>query len=516
MAAPYMQRRRAGWYLKIRVPADLRPIFGQHLVRSLRTSDKRTARTVVTGLVSRLDGCWMDVRNRVSEHLARYRNQEITKDELKTALIEDVESLPPDAVDAVMADLNAALMESMQEVNAMLSRHSASVSVLADMRQFAHDAEMRGMERAMRVYQQQAATPATIQVPTPAPEPAPIHSMEPWPSLIDDFLKDRPGLSASSITEYRRTFAHMKEVMGDKAVGSIVLADLKAFADFLRDKPNSKNGGLLNRKTIVRHLGEAKRFLKWCISNGLMPDHDFDRIQAREKTAEEKMTRREDVRRPFTEEELQRLFDSPLFTGYKSRTRWNQPGKHHERTSDFWFITIAAMTGARPAELAEAPAKLHDLGGIFCLDLRVAGRKTHNSPRLIPIIPCLRKVGFIEYAASQEKAGRLLLDDGRRTKKRPDRPRSAGAWSTRMGRYFDAIGFGNNPEIVLYSLRHAFRQMLRASGINEEVVNKVFGHETGKAGEWYGRTLAVGEARQVVEHVRFPAHLDHLLRPTRR
>ncbi|KXV79912.1 hypothetical protein AD953_00650, partial [Acetobacter malorum] len=69
---------------------------------------------------------------------------------------------------------------------------------------------------------------------------------------------------------------------------------------------------------------------------------------------------------------------------------------------------------------------------------------------------------------------------------------------------------------VLYSLRHAFRQMLRASGINEEIVNKVFGHETGKAGEWYGRTLAVGEARQVVEHVRFPVHLDHLLMPARR
>ncbi|QQX90342.1 hypothetical protein IGS75_09030 [Gluconobacter sphaericus] len=456
----------------------------------------------------------MDARKRVEEHLARYRNQEITKDELKAVIVRDVETLPPEAVEAVMADLNAALVESMREVNAMLSRHSASVSVLADMRQFAHDAEMRGMERAMRVFQQ-ATAPTIPQVPAPAPEPAPTHSTTPWPDLIDDFLKDRPGLSNSSITEYRRTFAHMRAVMGDKAVGSIVMADLKAFADFLRDKPNPKNGGRLNRKTIVRHLGEAKRFLKWCISNGLLADHDFDRIQAREKTAEEKMTRREDVRRPFTEEELQRLFDSPLFTGYKSHTQWNKPGRCHERTSDFWFITIAALTGARPAELAEAPAKLHDLGGILCLDLREAGRKTHNSPRLVPIIPCLRRVGFLEYAAAQERAGRLLLDDGKRTARNPE-PRNAGAWSKRIGRYFDAIGFGDNPELVLYSLRHAFRQMLRASGINEEIVNKVFGHETGKAGEWYGRTLAVGEARQVVEHVRFPVHLDHLLMPAQR
>jgi len=458
----------------------------------------------------------MDARKQVAEHLARYRNREITKDELKTAIIGDVEALPPDAVEAVMADLNTALMESMKQVNAMLSEQVAGMSVLGEMRRFAHEAEMRGMERAMRIFQQQATTPVIAQVPTPAQEPTPTHSMKPWPDLVEDFLKDRPGLSTSSRVEYQRTFTHMREVMGDKPVGSIVLADLKAFADFLRDKPNPKNGGLLNRKTIVRHLGEAKRFLKWCISNGLMPDHDFDRIQAREKTAEEKMTRREDVRRPFTEDELQRLFDSPLFTGYKSRTQWTQPGRHHERTADFWFITIAAMTGARPAELAEAPARLHDLGGILCLDLREAGRKTHNSPRLIPIIPCLRKVGFVEYAASQDRTGRLLLDDGQRTGRNPE-ARTAGAWSKRVGRYFDAIGFGDNPELVLYSLRHAFRQMLRASGIHEEIVNKIFGHETGKAGEWYGRTLAVGEARQVVEHVRVPVHLDHLLRsPTRR
>ncbi|KGB21509.1 Phage integrase [Acetobacter tropicalis] len=508
-----MQRRRAGWYLKIRVPADLRPIFGQHLVRSLRTSDKRTARTVVTGLVSRLDGCWMDVRNRVSEHLARYRNQEITKDELKTALIEDVESLPPDVVDAVMADLNAALMESMQEVNAMLSRHSASVSVLADMRQFAHDAEMRGMERAMRAFQQSA--PTVLAAPAPVMHETPALSGKSWTELLPEFFKDRPGLSPKSVKSYEKTLEQFHGVAKGKTPAGLEQSDLKAFADYLRDKPSAR-GGNLDRKTIGRQLGEVKKFLEWCVSNGHVHDRGFEKIMPREKTAEEKMRRKEDVRRPFTEAELQRLFDSPLFTGYKSRVYWKKPGRCHDRTGDFWFIAIAAMTGARPAELAAAPARLHDLNGIPCLDLREAGRKTHNSPRLIPVIPCLRKIGFIEYAEAQARAGRLLMDDGKRTKKRPDSPRTSDAWGKRLGHYFDAIGFGDNPELVLYSLRHAFRQMLRASGINEEIVNKVFGHETGKAGEWYGRTLAIGEAQQVVEHVRFPVHLDHLLMPARR
>ncbi|WP_408890611.1 DUF6538 domain-containing protein [Novacetimonas cocois] len=42
MATLYMTRRRACWYLRVRISSDLRPMLRTHLVRTLRTSDKKS------------------------------------------------------------------------------------------------------------------------------------------------------------------------------------------------------------------------------------------------------------------------------------------------------------------------------------------------------------------------------------------------------------------------------------------------------------------------------------------
>lgn len=47
--------------------------------------------------------------------------------------------------------------------------------------------------------------------------------------------------------------------------------------------------------------------------------------------------------------------------------------------------------------------------------------------------------------------------------------------------------------LVSYSLRHSFRQMLRAANIGDELANKVFGHETGTMGAGYGKDLSEQE-----------------------
>jgi integrase len=48
----------------------------------------------------------------------------------------------------------------------------------------------------------------------------------------------------------------------------------------------------------------------------------------------------------------------------------------------------------------------------------------------------------------------------------------------------------DDPQLVLYSLRHSFRQMLRAGNIGDELADKIFGHSTGKVGAEYGRDLS--------------------------
>lgn len=58
MAAPFLVKRRAGWYLRIRVPAALGIVLGSHLTRSLRTRDYDLARRRAVRAAARLQACW--------------------------------------------------------------------------------------------------------------------------------------------------------------------------------------------------------------------------------------------------------------------------------------------------------------------------------------------------------------------------------------------------------------------------------------------------------------------------
>lgn len=124
--------------------------------------------------------------------------------------------------------------------------------------------------------------------------------------------------------------------------------------------------------------------------------------------------------------------------------------------------------------------------------------ETGAGVRLVPIVPELRRLGFLRWAESQQAKERRLVEG----------PQSSNDWSKWCNRYLDDIGF-TDEKLTLYSLRHAFKQMLRAANIGDELQNKVFGHEGGVA-DGYGRELAPGEARVVAAAVKSPIPMEHL------
>ena len=60
MAAPFLLKRRAGWYFRMRVPAGLHAILGSHLTRSLKTRDYQQARRRAVQAAARLQACWQE------------------------------------------------------------------------------------------------------------------------------------------------------------------------------------------------------------------------------------------------------------------------------------------------------------------------------------------------------------------------------------------------------------------------------------------------------------------------
>ncbi|GAB0119886.1 hypothetical protein Acid7E03_39580 [Acidisoma sp. 7E03] len=232
----------------------------------------------------------------------------------------------------------------------------------------------------------------------------------------------------------------------------------------------------------------------------MIPEDIGAGVEIRRRTREEKRKDDEGAKRGFTNAELKRLFDSPLFVGCYSRFYRHKSGNLVYKDSKFWIMLVALMTGGRVEELATAPSHLVNFEGVLCLDLTRA-TKTLNSPRLVPIQKALRRIGFVAYASSQAEKGALLFED-----------RQASAdWSKWTNRYIDNI-LGNDVTVSFHSFRHTFRQSCSAAGFGDYLADKLMGHKGDKRsmGSHYGKALTPDEARLVAEKLCCPIHLDHI------
>jgi hypothetical protein len=57
MPNPYYQRRQGTYYLRLRIPTDMRAVLGVQIIRSLRTGRAEEARSLAAGMVSAAPRC---------------------------------------------------------------------------------------------------------------------------------------------------------------------------------------------------------------------------------------------------------------------------------------------------------------------------------------------------------------------------------------------------------------------------------------------------------------------------
>ncbi|WP_186465535.1 hypothetical protein, partial [Nitrospirillum viridazoti] len=412
----------------------------------------------------------------------------------------------------VQGDRQAAETRRLANIVADRERLEASRDVLRRLHQMALDltAKAREVPERKRDLAAQDETKAMLreimagvaQLRTagpvmPAVAASSSSESHPWDAFTDAFYRDKPGLGDGSLTSYKQAFREFGDLFPGKKLGDITKADIKAYCDHLRDRPISRAGRTaMSRDTIVKLLGHVRSYLDWTVSASHLAVNPAAGVQPRAETREERMSR--DKRRAFTDGELTKLFDSPLFVGFKTPSKRSVPGPLRDRDEPFWFFAIAALTGARVEEIANLPAEFVTVGSVECFDFRHAG-KTAAGPRLVPVLPVLWRLGLRQWAATRQRRGLGMVQG----------PNAYDDWSKWTNRYLLNIGL-KAPGLVTYSLRHSFRQALRAANLHEELVDKVFGHEGDSVGAGYGRELAAAEANLVIEKVRFPVSLDHL------
>lgn len=155
-------------------------------------------------------------------------------------------------------------------------------------------------------------------------------------------------------------------------------------------------------KTLNRYLASLGAFCKWLVAQGYL-EHSPTQgmLLTLDKTVKKIF--------PYTIQQLNEIFQSPLFTGSQSLRMAHKPGNVLIRDHHYWLPLIALFTGARLNELCQLLSdEVREIKGHWVFDITDENDveqklKTVDSKRIVPVHPKLVELGLMEYVVEQKK-----------------------------------------------------------------------------------------------------------------
>ncbi len=216
---------------------------------------------------------------------------------------------------------------------------------------------------------------------------------------------------------------------------------------------------------------------------------------------------------PFSKEQLHTIFNSPLYTGCKSRRFRTVPGDTDlSDTSWYWLPLLGLWTGARLNELCQL--RVDDIDqeeGVPFIRVHEGNedqRVKFGKSRLVPIHPELVRLGFLRFVEAQRKGGHERVF--------PELKLGATGYysdqaSKDFSRYIDRIG-AKTSKTSFHSFRHNFKDACRHAGINPDINDILLGHALpGMAGRYGDGHVPLPVLHEAVRKLTFfDLALDHI------
>lgn len=217
MGTPYLVKRRAGWYIRIRTPADLRCALGAHVVQTLRTSALAAARGRALRVAAGMPGVWHKVRSEAVKILGRDID-ELGHDDIigcdRERLVADFEALGEQDRLRLKARLDYLMAEQIRSVEFEHEKTGLYRAAVDAMEHAKMVGKLEGMREAI-------AAGVGAAGPKAAPEdPLAEGSKLPVSRHLDAFFKDQ-AVSPKTEKEYRTTYRKMMDMHGDQPIGTI-------------------------------------------------------------------------------------------------------------------------------------------------------------------------------------------------------------------------------------------------------------------------------------------------------
>lgn len=200
-------------------------------------------------------------------------------------------------------------------------------------------------------------------------------------------------------------------------------------------------------------------------------------------------------RSAFTDDELQKFFNTELYTGKKFPCKW---------AWRYWIPVIMLYTGARVEEICQLYIDdIRDVKGIICFDIReirdsitnekIKSIKNEQSKRLIPVHPKLKEIGLLQYVEWVKNSNDVRLFPTLKNKtisgqyKQVNPPVSK--WfneddhKQHKTSYIKKCGITDVSK-VLYCFRHTVETVLinHKDDVEHDKVDAIMGHQTKSTG----------------------------------
>lgn len=333
--------------------------------------------------------------------------------------------------------------------------------------------------------------------------------------------KNEQKPTGNSELEWNTAVKRFEQYFGKLPIDRIESSHIRQFRDALETVPkwSGKNANFkklveesksrtdqyerLAPATINKNLTAISSLLNIAIEYDLLSVNPANRIKVKEKI------RSKEKRMSFDKSDLQKLFQSPLYTGCASEDKRHVAGDNFYKDAKYWIPLLALYTGARIEELAQALFKdIKREVNVVYLDINPHGHskksvKTASSIRKVPLHKDVLNAGFMEYIAHLErsKAERLFPDLELASKNTYSQPVSK--WFTRFRR---EIGI-TNPKKTFHSFRHTFKDMCREAGLSQEIHDALTGHGKATVSNSYGSGFSLKVLNDAVQKIENPVSI---------
>ena len=273
----------------------------------------------------------------------------------------------------------------------------------------------------------------------------------------------------------------------------------------------------LNPTNLNAYMARFGSLLNWAVA-----EEHIDRNPSRGLQLAETV-HSQDRRRPFSAEQLQRIFSAPVYSGCKDeQAGYALPGSTVATGARYWVALLGLFSGARLNEICQLDvADIRLIEDVACLVISeesvTGGRdkslKNKASARLVPVHPILLRLGFMEFVDRKKRDGAFKLFD--------DLPAGAkGFRSVAFSRWFARFlvrSSASAPQTCYHSFRHGFRDAARNARIDRDIVLRLGGWTTGgghsEAADNYGTGYHPRVLFEAISKIEYPdLDLTHLMR----